>query len=539
MNFLSSLSISFKILLIPVVGSLSFLLYLIINFSSMQNTLDNLVSAKNKEYPIIIIANGNLNRIERIKESLASAASTADEENLQNAQAQADLFHQEFQSFNTNDAKLNGEIKEIQQLFTEYFTLAYKISDSIVQGTANFSKLGEQSQQMTEKLNKVENRLKRFLEQQKQNFNDTFEQSNNDMQFVMTLGFSLGAATVFVLFAVAMPVRSAIKNNIKDINTTLQDMNNNNGDLTRRLTANSQDEIGDLVQHFNQFLSKLQDIIQQVVQLSGPMNQLSSTIDHLSRQLRNTMEAQQQTTSQTELSMQEMNDSVTSVAQNASEAAECANHAHTQATTGQEVMHKNRDDIASLSTSMESAAEVVTKLEADATQVNVVLDVIKGIAEQTNLLALNAAIEAARAGEHGRGFAVVADEVRGLASRTQQSTEEINQILAKLQEAAKSAVATMQASSAEVETCVTNSAQAGESLETIAQLVTQINTMNAQIATATTEQEQVASLMLQHTQNISTKTNDTFNFCQELTSTSKQLKQASDDISKIAGSFKV
>lgn len=156
-----------------------------------------------------------------------------------------------------------------------------------------------------------------------------------------------------------------------------------------------------------------------------------------------------------------------------------------------------------------------------------VLEVIRGIAEQTNLLALNAAIEAARAGEQGRGFAVVADEVRSLASRTQQSTQEINQMLESLQTAASTAVAMMEHSQASVESNVESASKAGESLHAITQTVTTINDMNSAIAAATEEQNQVSGLMVGHV-------NDIQGCADEATGISNEIAQASDRLHTLA-----
>ena len=168
-----------------------------------------------------------------------------------------------------------------------------------------------------------------------------------------------------------------------------------------------------------------------------------------------------------------------------------------------------------------------------------VLEVIRGIADQTNLLALNAAIEAARAGEQGRGFAVVADEVRNLASRTQDSTQEINQILAQLQSAASKAVTTMESSKSGVEASVESANQAGESLLEIASAIEVISAMNDAIATSTKQQTEVSAIMVNHVEDIQSCADEASNASVEIADASNELTELASKLEAIALQFKV
>jgi methyl-accepting chemotaxis protein len=248
---------------------------------------------------------------------------------------------------------------------------------------------------------------------------------------------------------------------------------------------------------------------------------------------------QQAETSQVATAMNEMAASVQEVARTASNTAEAARNADNEAQAGKKVVTEAMDAIDSLASEVEKAAETLNSLEADIGNIGAIVDVIRGITEQTNLLALNAAIEAARAGEHGRGFAVVADEVRTLAARTQSSTHEIEEMVGRLQSGANAAVKVMNEGRTSAQTSVEKAASAGQALDTITSMISKMDEMSAAISSAANEQSQVAEDINRGIVNISQIAEHTADGARETSHAVDTMSSLSAQLQEAASKFKV
>ncbi len=316
------------------------------------------------------------------------------------------------------------------------------------------------------------------------------EQVGSELLFV---NLSAAFATLVLVIAVLMLLfRKLVIKPLRDGSSLMRELASGEGDLTVQLPVPNQDEISALLAGINQFTGKLRAMVQDMVESSQTLSGSAGELTVMMQESESRIEHQQHETSAVAAAITEMASTVHEVARNTANAAEAAQKANDSARSGHSTTEQAVKDINTLVTRIEDTATVINRLNEDADQVGSVLEVIRGIAEQTNLLALNAAIEAARAGEQGRGFAVVADEVRTLAGRTQQSTEEIREIIEKLQNGSVSAVEAMNTAQQSGQQGAQQVHSVAVALNEIRTLVQQINDMNTQIASATEEQSAVA-----------------------------------------------
>ena len=334
-----------------------------------------------------------------------------------------------------------------------------------------------------------------------------------------------------ISYSITCPLNQAV--------AAMNDIAEGEGDLTERLEQRGRNEISALAGAFNQFAAKVQAMVQQVTHSVEQLGTAAEEMSLITEQTNQEIQHQQSETDQVATAMNEMTATVQEVAGHASRAAEAARQADDESREGKQVMQQTLNVMDSLADEVERAAGVIQTLEKESEQIGSVLDVIRGIAEQTNLLALNAAIEAARAGEQGRGFAVVADEVRTLASRTQASTQEIQAMIQRLQAGTRDAVAAMETGRGKAQEGVEQASRAGSSLETITASVATISDMNMQIASAAEEQTSVAEEINRNITTISQSAENTAHGAQQTAQSSEQLARLSAELQILVGQFKV
>ncbi len=358
--------------------------------------------------------------------------------------------------------------------------------------------------------------------------------NNTSMQLVlmnMIVAILLIILGLWVALGFARPIIRA--------SSMLSDIASGDADLTQQMQVDTKDEVGKLARSFNTFVNQLHSLIIAIASNSRDVTHIAKNLTESSLSTQHNTEEQQQSVDMIATAMHEMGATVHEIARNANETANAAKQSATDTANSERIVQSSIEGINSLFGKMQNASSVIQTLAQDVGDISSVLEVIRGISEQTNLLALNAAIEAARAGEQGRGFAVVADEVRTLAQRTQESTEEINSMIHKLQSGAEDAVSAMDEGIETARSSVEEADKAGESLQNITNAIGIITDLSIQVATATEEQSSVVEELNSHILNIKNMSDNTANESKNVNIQCQHLNESAAILNTMIGNFKV
>ncbi|NMP33243.1 methyl-accepting chemotaxis protein [Thalassotalea sp. M1531] len=364
---------------------------------------------------------------------------------------------------------------------------------------------------------------------------------NVDEIFARQRNFMLLISAVILailIFAINIISKSII-NPARQAYGLMTDIAEGEGDLTKHLSAHGKDAIARLGRSFNLFVDKMRSSLSEVSISAQQTRDNAELLAETSESNKHFIQNQSDNTTQVAAAMEQMTTNIKEVSNHAEAAEQAAIDAQQHTTSGKKVVHETIEQIEGLSQDIDTVSDTITELANESQNIGAVLDVIRSIADQTNLLALNAAIEAARAGEQGRGFAVVADEVRTLASRTGQSTDEIQAMIQKLQHGTKQAVDAVSNSQETSRKTVEIAASANASLTTINDLVMEISNMNSQIARATEQQTQAASEVNLRISELADMTGEALAMTESLSLASVELKQSSDEMSNVVDRFKL
>lgn len=445
---------------------------------------------------------------------------------------QSALFNQDLQQ---NLTTMQNSYKEligyifnnddsVYALRGEYFSIAIDLS-SLQNDVLNLSTEVEKT------LGKVSQSLSKIREQASEESTDVLSQSRSTAILVIilvTILFMILSALSW--FRVMVPLNAVV--------AAMTDVAQGEGDLTKRLNSKGVTELNELSLQFNVFVEKVQTLISQANQAVVSMvDAVEHSSDNVLETTQNTVH-QQRETENVAAAVNEMMVNIQGMSRHAADASQSASQADSEAKHGSEIVVNAVNSIELLAKKVDTAASDMLKLSADSDEVGKVLDVIQEIAEQTNLLALNAAIEAARAGEFGRGFAVVADEVRTLASRTQQSTEEIRVIIERLQKGAHSTSNAMSEGNEQAKASVKMANEANQALETIAEAVTTISRFNQLIDESSVQQTSKADEIRNNVESINKLALHTAEQSRENVASNKELSELTSEVMRLMGQFK-
>ncbi|BEE17163.1 methyl-accepting chemotaxis protein [Aeromonas enteropelogenes] len=398
-------------------------------------------------------------------------------------------------------------------------------------------RMRSQSRQASALIVEIQGKLEQITAQSQQLMNRSILASEQvQRQSTLTQGASIGVA-ILIAILVAYTLGKAIRRPLKELLRVLNEVTR--GDMTQRIGFRSNNEFGQLGKQVNLLIEQMGEVLTQLSQASAQLNDAAHGNRHTTESVRADLEKQRQETASVAAAMTQMEASVREVAQAANQTLERVMDVEKASETGRKVMAGNITTTHQLAGKLQQTGKVIGDVNAMSGQIGNILDVIRGIAEQTNLLALNAAIEAARAGEQGRGFAVVADEVRSLAGRTAQSTSEIQTMIENLQQGVAKAVAVMQECSREMDSCMDQSSHANNAMEEVQGIVVLISDMSSQIASAAEQQQATSADIATNLNRISDISDLNYQGIERVAETSQQLDALAEQQEELVKRFRL
>lgn len=543
MRSLSNLSLKYKILLPGIIGVLGFAIYLAINFSASETNSKMLAEVRDAYLPALERANQNISLLEKIKQDLVFAATTGEQSMVDDAEKLSVEIKKGIEEIENlqgeKESTKREEIATAKRILSSYLDTVIPLTKAIIAGTADMGQAQVSMKKSKESLQELERELVQTRDESRGEFISTIQVINDRSNKALGIGLFTGVVVMVLLFGMAMWVARMVTSDIKDVAKSLEDIASGEADLTIQLKSRGKDEVGELVRWFNTFVQRLRGIIGEVVNSTSHLAAAAEEMSAIVMQAKEGAGHQQRETEQLAAATNEMTATIENMAQYASEAAQAAQHADKESAGGKEVVAGTIHTIDALVSEVERTAEAIHKLEQESTNIGKVLDVIRDIADQTNLLALNAAIEAARAGEQGRGFAVVADEVRVLAQRSSQSTNEIRGIIERLQNEARDAVQVMQSGRGKAQASASQAASAGTALDVITTKVSGINKMNTEIALTAAQQSTVAEEINKSITKINAIAQETAEGAGQTAAASEELAALAMRLQGLVGQFKV
>ncbi len=536
-----NMSLTLKLSLPPAVALIGLLLFVVYTGIQLSNNDTRLVALEKQSYPTLENADAVIFQFSRIPGLLNSAVAAGEMETLNDARKVIDEINVKQQALQTlvNDQpQRRDELRAWTAAVKSYADNAFSATEQLLKGTA-FEDLRANLDRMANDLQLAQKAGEQFRAHAYDDFQTSLAQTRTDNATTTRVGYGLSIALILLVSIGSVMVIRSVMSNIHGVIDSLKAIASGDGDLTRRVTVETNDEIGVMIKLFNGFLDKLQGTIRQIVNAASPLGDMSKELYRLTQGAEENARSQQGHTDSISRDIATMTGSIQEVAQRSQQASHEAGAASKQAESARQNIGSLSSSISDLGSSVMGSVRAMEQLEEETQQVGSVLTVIRSIAEQTNLLALNAAIEAARAGEQGRGFAVVADEVRNLAQKTAASTAEIQNIIQRLQNSANGVLNVMTQNGQKAQASIERSVAATETLDAIAQAVRQIDELNAGIAQFTQEQIGLSNSIQKDTKVLQRDTQATTHGADATARLGEQLVSTGDHLRAATAQFRV
>ncbi len=528
MTWFSRLSVFHKIMLILGVYAVSSAINFTIGIKGVNDTKEYIVNLEERIYESVQLATQNSFLLQRADEMFTQSVTAGDPDMQTLGEETVGNLLSNIDRLLTIDAYNKDLLSQIKVSAAEYLSVSSKLLNNLLSDNPDFSQLQSLGAKKSDLLSETNALLKQHKANVDTQFSSAIDGALSSSSRTLNMVTVTNVAFLILLSMLIFYIGRLFSNTVNSMKNSLADLADGSGDLNTRLKVETADELGVMTRNFNAFMDRLNEIIRKVKEVAPEVGDAANAMSGSTKHVRSVTENMSHRASEATYAMNEMAKSIEEVSQSASEASGVMQETRDESAESLKIVESTINNSRELNSQILEASERVERLVRDTGDVSTILDVISAIAEQTNLLALNAAIEAARAGEQGRGFAVVADEVRALASRTASATTEIRDVLDRLESAANETVQSMTLAKTQSEQNEQNAEQTGKHISQIKSRVESVSSMGLTIAAATEEQTAV----VRDTHSSISAMNDTVS---EIQQSFAELARLADNLQGAAG----